>query len=45
MRAELIRELDLPEHLSADALLDVINATMSPEELISRVDLLKERMR
>ena len=45
MRAELIRELDLPEHLSADALLDVINATMSKEELLRRVALLKERMR
>ena len=45
MRAELIGELDLPEHLSADALLDVINATMSREELLSRVALLKERMR
>lgn len=44
MRSELIRELDLPEHLSADALLDVINATMSREELVSRVDLLKARM-
>ena len=43
-RAELIRELDLPEHLSADALLDVINATMSREELISRAARLKERM-
>ena len=44
LRAELIRELDLPEHLSADALLDVINATMSREELVSRVDLLKARI-
>ena len=38
-RAELIRELDLPEHLSADALLDVLNATMSREEFLSRADL------
>ena len=35
-RAELIRELDLPEHMSADALLDVLNATMSREEFFSR---------
>ena len=38
-RAELIRELDLPEHLSADALLDVINAIMSRGEFFSRADL------
>lgn len=37
-RAELIRELDLPEHLSTDALLDVISAIMSREEFFSRVD-------
>ena len=36
-RAELIRELDLPEHMSADALLDVLNAIMSREEFFSRV--------
>ena len=41
-RAELIRELDLPEHLSADALLDVLNATMSREEFLSRADLPEE---
>lgn len=35
-RAELIHELDLPEHMSADALLDVLNATMSREEFFSR---------
>ena len=35
-RAELIRDLDLPEHMSADALLDVLNATMSREEFFSR---------
>ncbi len=40
LRAALIRSLDLPEHLSADALLDVLNATMSLEELISRTALL-----
>ena len=34
-RAELIRTLDLPEHISAGALLDVINATMSREEFFS----------
>lgn len=38
-RSELIRELDLPEHLSADALLDVLNATMCREEFLSRADL------
>lgn len=37
-RAELIRELDLPERLSADALLDVINAIMSREEFLNLVD-------
>ncbi len=37
-RRELIRELDLPEHISADALLDVLNATMSREEFFSRAD-------
>lgn len=31
-RAALIRELDLPEKLSADALLDVLNAIMSRDE-------------
>lgn len=31
-RAELIRKLDLPEHMSADALLDVLNAVMTREE-------------
>ena len=31
-RLALIRSLDLPEHLSADALLDVLNALMSREE-------------
>ena len=44
-RAELIREMDLPEHLSADALLDVINATMSREEFFSRAALREERTR
>jgi len=38
-RAALIRELDLPEHMSADALLDVINSIMSREEFLSRVSL------
>ena len=37
-RSELIRELDLPEHLSTDALLDVLNATMCREEFLSRAD-------
>ena len=31
-RAELVQWLDLPEHITADALLDVLNATMSREE-------------
>lgn len=31
-RATLIKKLDLPEKLTADALLDVLNATMSREE-------------
>ena len=44
-RAALIRELDLPEHLSADALLDVLNATMSREEFLSRADLPEEPTR
>ena len=35
-RAALIRSLDLPEHLSADALLNVVNAIMSREEFFSR---------
>ena len=44
-RAELIRELDLPEHLSADAFLDVLNATMSREDFLSRASLPEERTR
>ncbi len=44
-RAELIRELDLPEHLSADALLDVLNATMSREDFFNRADLPEEPTR
>lgn len=31
-RAELIKNLELPEHLSADALLDVLNALYTKEE-------------
>lgn len=34
-RAQLIKKLDLPEKLSADALLDVLNALMSREEFFS----------
>jgi len=34
-RAALIRKLDLPEKLSADALLDVLNAIMTREEFLS----------
>ena len=31
-RRRLLKKLELPEHLSADALLDVLNATMTGEE-------------
>ena len=34
-RATLIKTLDLPEHLTADALLDVLNATMTREEFLA----------
>lgn len=34
-RARLIKQLGLPERLSADGLLDVLNATMSREEFLS----------
>jgi len=34
-RLKLIKELDLPEQLTADALLDVLNALMSREEFLS----------
>ncbi len=34
-RAALIKTLDLPEHLTADALLDVLNATMTREEFMT----------
>ncbi len=34
MRSKLIKQLDLPEHISADALLDILNATMSREEFL-----------
>lgn len=34
-RAALIKRLDLPEKLSADALLDVLNATMTREEFFA----------
>ena len=34
-RAALIKRLDLPERLTADALLDVLNALMSREEFIN----------
>ena len=32
MRGELIKRLDLPEHMTADALLEALNALMSREE-------------
>lgn len=35
MRAALIKRLDLPEKLSADALLDVLNAIMTREEFFA----------
>ena len=44
-RKELIRKLDLPEHLSADALLDVLNATMSRDEFLTHADPPKEPTR
>ena len=34
-RAALIRQLDLPEHMTADALLDFLNATMTREEFLN----------
>lgn len=34
-RASLIKQLDLPERLTADGLLDVLNATMSREEFLT----------
>ena len=34
-RAQLIQQLGLPERLTADGLLDVLNATMSREEFLS----------
>lgn len=34
MRKKLIKQMDLPEHISADALLDILNATMSREEFL-----------
>lgn len=33
-RAELIRRLDLPKHMTADALLDVLNAVMTRDEFM-----------
>ena len=36
-RAALLRELDLPERLSADGLLDVLNALMSREDFLARM--------
>ena len=35
LRLKLIKQLDLPEHISPDALLDILNATMSREDFIS----------
>ena len=35
-RAELLRELELPEHLSANALLTAMNLLMTREEFLSR---------
>ena len=43
-RTMLIRSLDLPERLSADALLDVINAVMSREEFFSFVSRQEEQL-
>lgn len=35
LRLKLIKKLDLPEHISPDALLDILNAIMSREEFLS----------
>ena len=35
-RAQLIKKLDLPEHLSTGALLEILNATMSREDFLAR---------
>lgn len=37
-RLELIKKLGLPEKLSADALLDILNALMTREEFYREVD-------
>ena len=37
-RLKLLKKLDLPEHLTADGLLDVINAVMTKEELAHLCD-------
>ena len=37
-RRRLLRELDLPEHLSANALLEVVNGALSPEALRAAVE-------
>lgn len=37
-RAQLLRRLDLPERLTADGLLDVLNALLSREEFFNLVD-------
>ena len=42
-RLALLKALDLPEHLTANALLDVLNAMMSREEFISIADSLPRR--
>ena len=38
-RSELIKKLDLPQKLSSDALLDILNAIMSREEFYSQCDV------
>ena len=40
-RHTLLRRLDLPEHLSSEAMLDVLNALMSREDFFSLVSLSK----
>ena len=37
-RAKLLKRLDLPERLTADGLLDVLNASMSREEFLSLME-------
>jgi ribonuclease M5 len=42
MRQKLIKLLDLPEHLSANALIGVLNAMMSYDEYKEKIEIIKE---